>query len=413
MKNKFIYLFVFMFMLVGIGVILIFAVDTITLNHPTEGNHYSSSYVDFNITISDADGIGTCMYSLDNFATNYSMGNDTATHFYNTSLKKDLVMGTNIVNFTCNDTLGNINMSEGISFTMDCLTPYEDMIITEDTTFCPGTYYLNGSDTGAIDINANDITLDCNGATIIGNWSETGNNQYYGIYVNNQNNFTINNCTIKNFDRGLYLGFATNGTINNSNFTDNRMGIHISRFSQQSEITNNLFYNNSYSGIWFYNPALTNGLLISNNTFYDWGGGIGEESTLTKATNLTIYNNIFYQNTTTGGAITQHNGSNWIIDSNTIYGSNELFSRNIRIAGDNNIIKNNWMDKSQYNIWIATSGSSIPYNNSIINNTILNSDQGSSLGFVGGDLVYFLNNTIINMTNSNMDGYGVGLKVQG
>src|SRR3989344_5605893 len=85
----------------------------------------------------------------------------------------------------------------------DCVVPYDGMVITEDTTFCEGEYYLpNG-----ISIGADNVVLDCNGAKLIGI-----KEAYYPfpihLAINNvlKNNITIMNCNITNYDAGLFLG---------------------------------------------------------------------------------------------------------------------------------------------------------------------------------------------------------------
>lgn len=379
----------------------------VTIVSPTIGGIYNNSYVNFNLTVIDDYAPQTCLYSLDSGATNYSMTNDSASNFYNISLKKDLIMGLNTVNFYCNDTFGNLNNSESVSFNMSCLTPYEDMTISgysnrpNITTLCQGSYNLNGSTTGAIQIGADDIVLDCNRTEIYGNWSATGNNEYIGINVNTKGNITIKNCTLKDYNYGLKLRNA-NGIIENCNFTGNRMGIYLSTggFSQNSNITNNTFYNNSYGGIWFYSSSQGD-LNIKNNTFYSWERGIMEEPTISNAQNITIENNTFYQYDV-HAQITQNAGDNWNISSNTIYGSGLVYAYGMILKGDNNSIKYNWIDHTQYNVRVEG------YNITIENNTFINGDQGSSIHHA--DLVYFYNNTIKNMTQ-NYDSYNVGIKI--
>jgi len=56
-------------------------------------------------------------------------------------------------------------------------------------------------------------TIDCQGASMIGNWSH-GAYQFYGIY-SNQFNTTIRNCNISNFQHAVYFNGADNGTITN------------------------------------------------------------------------------------------------------------------------------------------------------------------------------------------------------
>ncbi|MBU0598031.1 hypothetical protein KKF61_03480 [Patescibacteria group bacterium] len=106
--------------------------------------------------------------------------------------------------------------------------------INMDTQICPGTYEYTGSNLMAfIYIMADDITLDCNGATIYSD--NTSNNEIggYGIVIDNEygptgfDNVTIKNCTINNFYVGLFAynnytsgvwGPLNNLTIKNINF---------------------------------------------------------------------------------------------------------------------------------------------------------------------------------------------------
>ena len=51
-----------------------------------------------------------------------------------------------------------------------CVVPYEDMVITEDTTFCEGTYYLNDTEGDGVLIGgASNIIINCYNSIFIGN----------------------------------------------------------------------------------------------------------------------------------------------------------------------------------------------------------------------------------------------------
>ena len=74
------------------------------------------------------------------------------------------------------------------------LSGLNEYIVNESVEICPGTYYMNDTDNdGVIIINADNITLDCNGSTIVGNGSGSG------IGATNHNNITIENCIVKNY----------------------------------------------------------------------------------------------------------------------------------------------------------------------------------------------------------------------
>jgi parallel beta-helix repeat protein len=83
-----------------------------------------------------------------------------------------------------------------------CVTPTDDLYINSDTTLCPGFYNIPDSGAeGVIIINASDIVLDCNGATI--NGTMTGS--VYGIYSRGFDNVTIKNCNVMNYHAGIEL----------------------------------------------------------------------------------------------------------------------------------------------------------------------------------------------------------------
>ena len=74
---------------------------------------YSTRSIDFNLTVLDESTISTCLYSLDGGA-NITMYNNTASHFYHTNLS--VTKGSHTAYFYCNDTSGNINNTESVTF---------------------------------------------------------------------------------------------------------------------------------------------------------------------------------------------------------------------------------------------------------------------------------------------------------
>ena len=86
---------------------------------------------------------------------------------------------------TCNGT-GNVINSTTISngCTLNTAGTYN---------FATGTYNLNGTSSGGIDIQASNILLECNNSLIFGNWSANGNNAFIGIRIKDRLNVTLNN----------------------------------------------------------------------------------------------------------------------------------------------------------------------------------------------------------------------------
>ncbi|MEM2956342.1 MAG: NosD domain-containing protein [Candidatus Pacearchaeota archaeon] len=74
---------------------------------------YFTNVIDFNI--SGNENLSHCFYTVDNWQTNITMTELNSTYFYNiTSLNK----GNYLAKFWCNDTVGNINNTEKVSFTI-------------------------------------------------------------------------------------------------------------------------------------------------------------------------------------------------------------------------------------------------------------------------------------------------------
>jgi len=169
-----------------------------------------------------------------------------------------------------------------------------------------GSYYLTenlnhtSGDTNAIQINADNVTINLAGYSVIGPGSSsgTGNN---GIYMNGRKNVEIRNGTITNFgNNGIWeedtgniatghriigvrvvanggAGVSLNSekntikdcTISDNSFGGNEMGSGIICYDA-SNITDNVIYNNNYySGI-----IATNGCIISGNNVSKNGFGI-------------------------------------------------------------------------------------------------------------------------------------------
>lgn len=144
-----------------------------------------------------------------------------------------------------------------------------------------------------MEIQADNVTLDCQGYTIDG---VQGNNNF-GIIgddagINKFNNITIRGCKIKEFDTGIYLGGISNATVSNSTiYSNSNYGIFSIAYggtSYNTSIYNVTIYNNSI-GIGF---STSNNSIIFNNTIYNNSKGID----FLKAYNSIIYNN-FLNNT--------------------------------------------------------------------------------------------------------------------
>ncbi len=90
------------------------------------------------------------------------------------------------------------------------ITPEDGMLIDSDTTLAPGVYYLpNG-----ITINADHITLDGNGALLIGK-----KYQGHGVNINQKTGVTVKNLQVERFYHGIWVNASANVRILNNRVT--------------------------------------------------------------------------------------------------------------------------------------------------------------------------------------------------
>ena len=135
------------------------------------------------------------------------------------------------------------------------------------------TYILNASieqplSDNCLIINSDNITLDCDGHSVIKNNDFTN----IGIRLNSKN-LIIDNCTIINFQIGLYISKENNNTILNNNIINSSSdGIHIS-MSNDTTILNNYIFNSGRYGLFI--PAYSyNSTLVNNTILYSGSRGL-------------------------------------------------------------------------------------------------------------------------------------------
>lgn len=86
------------------------------------------------------------------------------------------------------------------------VVPYSNMIITNSTTFCPGTYFrITG-----MSVQGSNIVLDCNGATFEGDFDITKINQsgYSSstplfLEIFNSDTVEVKNCNVRRYEEGV------------------------------------------------------------------------------------------------------------------------------------------------------------------------------------------------------------------
>lgn len=179
-----------------------------------------------------------------------------------------------------------------------CVKPQDDLKITEDTTLCPGKYRIDDkNELGVIRIEANGVTLNCNGAEIIGD----GNG--YGILLNHYDNVTITNCTISHYNYNIWLVQTSNSKIiNNKLFYYHDKGICLGEgalgFSGENNIIKNNIIryagdNDTYAAI---EVAYAKNTLIQNNIVGDISNSLNGYGIISWFSDYTkIINNAVYQ----------------------------------------------------------------------------------------------------------------------
>ena len=112
----------------------------------------------------------------------------------------------------------------------NCTVPYDAMIITEDTNFCPGVYNINHG----ISIGEDNVVLEGNGATLNG-----GGPYFYGVTINNKSNVTVKNLKLGDYLIGIYLLNSNNNTLKNNIFTEYDTDIGMYLFQSNDNIIKN------------------------------------------------------------------------------------------------------------------------------------------------------------------------------
>ncbi len=127
-------------------------------------------------------------------------------------------------------------------------------------------------------VTANNVWFNCYGGSIAFN-GDGGFMPGIGINVQNVSNFTLVNCYIRNFEKGVYfynvsnssVGFFNATPVSNYVFNNTLAGI-ILNISNNNSVTENAFYNDSRIGIHLFNSS--NNTLLNNfaynNTIGVW-----------------------------------------------------------------------------------------------------------------------------------------------
>ena len=92
----------------------------------------------------------------------------------------------------------------------DLVTPIDGMQITRDTTLAPGVYYLPHG----IEITADHVTLDGNGALLVGD-----NFQGRGVAANQRTGITLKNFNVERYYHGIWVNASANVRVEHNKVT--------------------------------------------------------------------------------------------------------------------------------------------------------------------------------------------------
>jgi parallel beta-helix repeat protein len=134
----------------------------------------------------------------------------------------------------------------------ECVIPTENMEITEDMTFCPGTYSMPDG----IIIESDNVEIDCDDTIFDGE----GVRNNYGVEIQGVSDIVVRDCEFKDYDWGAYIYNSEDLELINNKFTNIPFGIEASN-SENIDISDNIFSNNDNS-INLYN---NNGITLRDN----------------------------------------------------------------------------------------------------------------------------------------------------
>lgn len=361
------------------------------------------------------------------FGTTINLGNGGQFTYYNSTY---FVNGTDWVYLNCSYSAKvNYTIKPSQSWTVDCgscpagkncTLPQENLTLTQSTTLYGGIYNFYDSDVdGALKIGANNIVLDCNGASLVGN----GSSGSIGInFLSGKINTTIKNCKIQDY-ADLVILTQANTTIFNNTFNNTRTSMPLT--SKGITIINNTFYQTFDSYILYSNSGSDN--IIKGNTVY--GDNKYDKSFVFLATNsknFIIENNIIYR----FRAFLVSGIGNHVFIGNTVKYINSTPSYSIRFANVNNItyIDNVHLDGhnylSLYNISNSIFANNTFYNTTYIswfsideysNNLIIDNNSFAisdrAIQIIGNSRNINITNNYISDLITNVDSYSVAIDV--
>ena len=257
------------------------------------------------------------------------------------------------ISFACVDLDDPASVSADLNITGNMLDGFN---VIGDVTLCEGTYYLTDDDyLGAIIIDADDVTFDCNNANLVSAVDHSG----IGIMNNGSDTVTIINCNVTNFYIGVGIVSSSNNYLIDNLISDNDMYGLIVRDSLDTIILSNQVTNNNWVGISYSNS--NGGTLMANNVSSNSHVGLMI---------MNSSNNNFMNNDVNHGRTVDSKGFLINDEGSSLSNLNGFFFNRANYNG--------------YGFYVVTDGINNSYSNNNANN---NTRQGY---FISGDSPYSL-----------------------
>lgn len=286
----------------------------VTINTPQNISH-STTTIDFNITAIDEDRIDSCFFTLNSGVTNTTLLNTTTNDDYNFT-NSSMAQGSHTAKFFCNDSIGNINNSESVTFIVDTIPPSINIVEPQNNS--------NHADNNTIELNYT-----------VSDISSTVDTCRFRVDIISPPSEAIGNTTIVDClnttfglpsgDEDYKLTFFTNDSLDNKNSTVINFGIrtNVPAIVLDSP-TDNQFFNNR-NNIFFNFTATDSDGLDTCDLYGNWTGTFEKNFTWVNPTNAT--QNFTQVNITQGEANYKYNVfCNDTLDNGAFAATNFTFS---------------------------------------------------------------------------------------
>jgi parallel beta-helix repeat protein len=263
--------------------------------------------------------------------------------------------------------------------------------ITSDITLTENLHCTSGY--RALEVFANNVTIDLNGYTI------SGSSSLGGIYIVGYKNVTVKNGSIKDFWVGVNTTNTIGLTVNNMTFYEVGAGVIISQ-GNNANIYDNDFIRTSSHGVSIANrnaKSTANGNVVNNNEFYQAQFGI--QICGDKADGNTITNNLLWK--TIDFAIHLNSSDNNVVSNNLILESDSTAVR-MNNSSYNQIESNSFREGDHSGVsFLAKAGdpcllggSTLSYKNTVRGNHAIGFETGVILGLGASKSANVFDNTV-------------------